>query len=173
MADETELHPPQSGWTAKFESEASALRLLFAPGALRDLQHIGSTAIHGIAAKPIVDIMALVTDLAHGRALIEPLQARGYAFWSDNPRTDRLFFVRGLPPAPQRTHHLHVTAELGELARHVLFRDHLNAHPSERAAYEALKRDLAERHRQDREAYSKAKTEWVRAAEERARSRRN
>lgn len=172
MADEIELHPPQSGWTAKFQSEAAALRPLFAPGVLRDLQHIGSTAIEGIAAKPIIDMMALVTGLAQARALIEPLSARGYAFWAENPRTDRLFFVRGLPPAAQRSHHLHVTADAGELARHVLFRDHLNAHPGERAAYEAFKRDLAARYRDDREAYSEAKADWVRAAEERARSRK-
>lgn len=170
MADEIELHPPQSGWTAKFESEAAALRPLFAPGALIDFQHIGSTAIHGIAAKPVIDMMALVSDLADGLALIEPLKARGYAFWADNPRTDRLFFVRGLPPAPRRTHHLHVTADPDELARHVLFRDHLNADADERAAYEALKRELAVRHRDDREAYTMAKRDWIRAAEARARA---
>jgi GrpB-like predicted nucleotidyltransferase (UPF0157 family) len=170
MADEIELHPPQTGWREKFAAEVAVIRPLFAAGALLDFQHIGSTAIAGIAAKPIIDMMALVSDLSHGRALVGPLAGRGYAFWADNPRSDRLFFVRGLPPAPQRSHHLHITADPQEMERHTLFRDHLNANPAERAAYEALKRDLAARFSDDREAYSQAKTQWVRAAEHRARS---
>jgi len=87
-----------------------------------------------------------------------------------NPRTDRLFFVRGLPPAPRRTHHLHVSADPDELARHVRFRDHLNTHADERSAFEALKRELAVRYRGDREAYSQAKRDWIRAVEARARA---
>ena len=90
------------------------------------------------------------------------LDALGYAFWWDNPKTDRLFFVKGLPPsAPQRTHHIHMTEIDGEMWQRLIFRDYLRAHPDEAARYAALKHDLATRHSQDREAYTDAKSDYV------------
>ena len=69
--------------------------------------------------------------------------------------------MKGLPPAPRRTHHLHIYDDEDEVKRHLVFRDHLRSSPEARAAYLTLKEDLAARFRDDREAYSKSKTEFV------------
>ncbi len=95
---------------------------------------------------------------------MEPLDALGYAFWADNPRRDRLFFVKGLPPrAPRRTHHVHMIEPSAEMWDLLLVRDILRADPEEAARYAALKRELAVRHREDREAYTDAKAGYVAA----------
>jgi len=124
---------------------------------------LGSTAIPGIVAKPIIDILVAVRSVndARSRAVV-PMEALGYAYWADNPKRDRLFFVKGLPPsAPHRTHHVHMTEQDSEMWRRLLFRDYLRDHPDEAARYAALKRDLAARHRADREAYAAAKSAYV------------
>jgi len=161
--DEIELVPANPDWPRRFAEEAARLRTIIPADLLIDLEHIGSTAVPGLAAKPIIDIQATVTDLAAARArLIEPLEAAGYAWWADNPDTDRLFFVRGLPPsAPRRTHHLHVMEPGPGAIRHIAFRDYLRDHPAEAARYAALKRDLAARYRDDREAYTAAKGAFI------------
>ncbi len=85
------------------------------------------------------------------------MEALGYAFWADNPRRDRLFFVKGLPPAaPQRTHHVHITELDGEQWRR-------RAHPDEAQLYAVLKQNLAAQHSRDREAYTAAKSDYVNA----------
>jgi len=161
--DEIELVPANPDWPRRFAEEAARLRTIIPADLLIDLEHIGSTAVPGLAAKPVIDIQATVTDLEAARArLVEPLEAAGYAFWADNPDTDRLFFVRGLPPsAPRRTHHLHVMEPGPGALRHIAFRDYLRDHPAEAARYAALKRDLAGRYRDDREAYTAAKGAFV------------
>jgi GrpB-like predicted nucleotidyltransferase (UPF0157 family) len=63
------------------------------------IEHIGSTAVHGLAAKPIIDVLVLVDDLAFGHTAIPALEAGGYSFWRDNPDKAKLFLVKGLPPA--------------------------------------------------------------------------
>ena len=161
--DEIELVAPDPEWPQRFQDEAARLRTVIPGDLLIGLDHIGSTAIPGIPAKPIIDVLAAVTDLQAARErLVEPLAQAGYAFWDDNPATDRLFFVKGLPPsAPRRTHHLHIM-ELGATTRrHLAFRDYLRAHPEEAARYAGLKATLAERYRDDREAYTEAKTAYV------------
>jgi GrpB-like predicted nucleotidyltransferase (UPF0157 family) len=85
----------------------------------------------------------------------------GYSFWADNPDTTKLFLVKGLPPAPQRTHHLHIYENADEVERHLIFRDRLRAEPQLRDAYLALKTDLASRFRNDREAYTNHKADFI------------
>ena len=98
-----------------------------------------------------------------------PLEGLGYAFWADNPRQDRLFFVKGPPPAAaHRTHHVHMAEPDVEMWRRLPFRDYLRAHLEGAARYAALKRDLATRHAQDREAYTTAKSAFVNMILERA-----
>lgn len=161
--DEIELVPANPDWPRRFAEEAARLRAIIPADLLIDLEHIGSTAVPGLAAKPVIDIQATVTDLEAARTrLIEPLEAAGYAWWDDNPDTDRLFFVKGLPPsAPHRTHHLHVMEPGPGAIRHIAFREYLRDHPAEAARYAALKRDLARRYRDDREAYTAAKGAFV------------
>lgn len=161
--DEIELVPPNPDWPRRFAEEAARLRTIIPEDLLIDLEHIGSTAIPGMPAKPVIDILATVTDLdAASARLVGPLEAAGYAFWAENPDADRLFFVKGLPPsAPRRTHHLHIMEPGPGALRHIAFRDHLRADPADAARYAALKTGLAARFADDREAYTEAKGAFV------------
>ncbi len=156
-----------------YDAEAERLRAALPEGFILRMEHFGSTAIPGIAAKPVIDVLIAVASLAEAREVAPPrLEAMGYAFWADNPKLDRLFFVKGLPPsAPRRTHHVHMTTPEGEIFQRLCFRDLLRADASERDAYAALKHKLALRHREDREAYTVAKADYVNAAVARAKDR--
>lgn len=155
--EEIRLSPPDPQAASKFETERALILPCF-PTPPRLIEHIGSTAVPGIVAKPVIDIIVLVDELSSGRAAIAPLEALGYSFWSADPVPTKLFLVKGLP---NRTHHLHIHADVGEVHRHLVFRDHLRTHPEDSAAYEALKLDLAERYRTDREAYTEAKSAFI------------
>ncbi len=161
--DDVILVEAEPSWPARFEHEAAAIRAWLPPDMILAIDHIGSTAIPGMPAKPIIDILLTVPELATARRDAVPiLTAQGYFFWAENPRTDRLFFVKGLPPyAAARSHHIHVT-EWGREARgKLVFRDHLRRHPEDARAYAALKRQLARTHAADREAYTDAKSAFV------------
>lgn len=163
--DEVALAEYDPAWPAMYEAEAARLREALPLGLILVMEHFGSTAIPGLIAKPVIDILVAVPSVEEARRLaVAPMEALGYAFWADNPKRDRLFFVKGLPPsAPHRTHHVHMTEPDGEMWRRLAFRDHLRRHPGEAARYAALKRELAARHREDREAYTEAKSAYVEA----------
>jgi GrpB-like predicted nucleotidyltransferase (UPF0157 family) len=146
-----------------FAAEAARLRSALDPRLVLGLEHFGSTAIPGMAAKPIIDILIAVRSLAAARmTFVEPLEELGYVFWADNPKTDRLFFVKGMPPyGMRRTHHVHVVEPTAEPWLRLGFRDYLIGHPEEAARYAALKRHLAAAHRTNREAYTDAKSAFV------------
>jgi len=114
-------------------------------------------------AKPIIDILIAVRSLAAAReAFLQPLEDLDYVFWADNPKTDRLFFVKGMPPyGERRTHHVHVVEPSAEPWQRLAFRDYLIAHPEDARRYADLKRSLAVTHRADREAYTDAKAAFV------------
>jgi GrpB-like predicted nucleotidyltransferase (UPF0157 family) len=149
------------GWPAQYEAEARAIRAALAGIADFELVHFGSTAIPGLAAKPIIDIMLVSDDHAAWPALVEPIKTLGYVFWADNPRRDRLFFVKGMPPfGARRTHHLHVRTPDDARAA-LVFCEHLRRHPAEAARYAALKAELAARYPTDRDAYTEGKARYV------------
>jgi len=157
MAEEIHLVPYDPGWPEKYAVERDVVvSCLIRPPLL--IEHMGSTSVPGIVAKPVIDIIVLLADLADGHAAVPALEASGYSFWRDNPDKSKLYLVRGLP---NRTHNLHLHADAEEVRRHLLFRDRLRADPAARDAYQALKQELAIRYRRDREAYSKAKTAFV------------
>ncbi len=156
-------------WPARFAEEAQAVREAIAGKArFCQVEHFGSTAVEGLAAKPVIDIMVVSDDREAWPHLVAPIEALGYAYWSDNPRTDRMFFVKGMPPHGNgRTHHVHVrTPE--DAADVLLFRDYLRSHPDEASRYERLKRELSGRHPTDREAYTEAKESMITEMLERA-----
>jgi len=161
--DEIELVPPNPDWPERFAEEAARLRAILPAELLIDLEHIGSTAVPGLPAKPVIDLLAIVRDLDAAKArLVAPLEAAGYAYRDRGPDTDRLFFVKGLPPsAPHRTHHLHIMEEGPGALKHLAFRDYLRDHPGEAGRYAELKRDLASRFRDDREAYTEGKGDFI------------
>jgi GrpB-like predicted nucleotidyltransferase (UPF0157 family) len=162
--DEVEIVDYDARWPGMFSEEAGILRALLDPVLLVGVEHFGSTAIPGLAAKPIIDILVAVRSLPEARAkVIEPLERIGYVFWAENPKTDRMFLVRGMPPyGERRTHHIHICEPTAEPWLEGLpFRDHLRTHPEEAQRYGRLKRELAIRHRMDREAYTDAKASYV------------
>jgi len=165
-SDNVALVPYDPAWPGLFEQEAARLRAVLPPGQAIGIEHFGSTAVPGMLSKPIIDILIAVRSLAQAKAaFVAPIISLGYVYWEDNPATDRMFFVKGMPPyGEQRTHHVHVTEPDGEMwQRRLAFRDHMRAHPEEAQRYAALKRELARRHAADREAYTAAKTDYVEA----------
>ena len=161
MSDEIVLAPYDPSWSQLCEIEREAI-LAVLPKQPLAIEHIGSTAVPGLDAKPIIDILVLVADLDDARPAIQRLEAMGYSYWRDNPDRSKLFLVKGLPPAaPHRTHHLHIYADSAELDRHVAFRDHLRGDPAARDGYLALKQELADRFRGDREAYTDGKAAFI------------
>jgi GrpB-like predicted nucleotidyltransferase (UPF0157 family) len=159
-------------WALMYEEERA--RILTAIGRhLVGIEHVGSTAVPGLAAKPIIDIMPGVRTLADAAHCVAPLRALGY---DDVPAREaqipeRRLFRKG--PRGAESHHLHmveVTSAFWE--RHILFRDYLRAHPDIATEYAALKHELAVRYQNDRDGYTDAKTSFIQAIEERARRER-
>jgi GrpB-like predicted nucleotidyltransferase (UPF0157 family) len=133
------------------------------------LEHVGSTAVPGLGAKPIIDMLLGVGRLAEVEARLPALEALGYEYVPrfESRLPERRFFV-GVAPRG-RTHHLHGVEIGGSFwQRQLLFRDCLRSEPETAAAYERLKRDLARRHADDRETYTEAKADFIEAVLERA-----
>jgi GrpB-like predicted nucleotidyltransferase (UPF0157 family) len=161
--DEVEIVDYDPRWPLLFDEEAKRLCAVLDPSLIVGLEHFGSTAIPGLPAKPILDILIAVRSLAAARAtFVEALRKLDYVYWADNPKKDRMFFVKGMPPfGSKRSHHVHVTEPHGEMWQRLAFRDYLRAHPGEAETYERLKRRLAAEHSTDREAYTDAKSAYV------------
>lgn len=134
------------------------------------IAHIGSTAVPGLDAKPVLDILLIAPAAVRWPPFVVPLRALGYVLWADNPRRDRLFFVKGVPPfGTSRTHHLHVrTPE--DAKRECALRDWLRAHADDAARYAALERELAAAHADDGDAYTEGKTGFIEAILQRAKA---
>jgi GrpB-like predicted nucleotidyltransferase (UPF0157 family) len=162
MADEIEIVSYQPEWAALFAAERVALLTSLPTDLVLNVEHFGSTAIPGMDAKPIIDILVAVRSLAEARESFPSLLAAlQYDFWAENPKLDRLFFVKGLPlRGPRRTNHLHVCEHTGEMWGQLAFRDNLIAHPAVAEEYARVKRRLALKFREDREAYTDAKS-WL------------
>lgn len=128
-----------------------------------DIQHIGSTAISGLAAKPIIDIYVGVNSSQEAQSLINPIEKLGYQYWKDNPDKEKMFFVKGMPPfGTGRTHHIHIVKYDSDYWRaRIIFRDYLREHPEEIKAYSQLKYDLQKLYSHDREAYTDAKFDYI------------
>ncbi len=145
----------QPQWPRLFEEEAERIRLACG-GQLIGIEHIGSTAVPGLAAKPILDIMPLLVGFEEGLDTVPGMEALGYEFKGEYGIPRRHYFVKGWP----RTHHVHMyEADDEEVVRHLLFRDYLREHAETAAEYEALKRRLVAD--VSREAYPDGKTAFV------------
>jgi GrpB-like predicted nucleotidyltransferase (UPF0157 family) len=158
--DPIELLDYDPSWPTLYAREEAALRdaLKGIPGILID--HCGSTAVPGLPAKPIIDILLRTESRVTWPSLIAPIESLGYLFWASNPDKETLYFVKGLPPlAKRRTHHVHVYDK--ERTGELLFRDILRREREVAEAYLALKRELAERFRFDRKAYTDSKGDFI------------
>lgn len=151
--------PYDARWPSRFAAERAALQPLLAPWLAGAIEHIGSTAIPGLPAKPILDLMAPVASLAQSRAALPRLAALEYHYF---PYRAEVMHWLCKPSDAYRTHHLHLVPVASALWRERLaFRDYLRAHAAVAAEYAALKQRLAERHRFDREAYTDGKAAFV------------
>lgn len=105
MTDDIEIVDYNPNWPAAFRLERERLYDALTGENILELFHFGSTAIKGMPAKPSIDILLVVPDLNAAKvALPEKLDRIGYDYWADNPKRDRLFFVRGMPPPWRRAH---------------------------------------------------------------------
>jgi GrpB-like predicted nucleotidyltransferase (UPF0157 family) len=154
-----ELVPYDPSWPARFEQEAAELRRLLAAWLVGRIEHIGSTAIPGLAAKPVIDIMAGVETLEASRPAIAALAPVGYCYAPYRADSEHWF----CKPSPAfRTHHLHLMPVESARWREVIaFRDYLRVNSQVAAEYADLKQRLAQEHRFDREAYTEAKGPFI------------
>jgi len=148
-------------WPEQYEREKA--RVLEAiPEWVVAMEHVGSTAVPGLSAKPIIDIMIGMARLSDAEATFEPLRQLGYDYRPEFEILipERRFFRKG--PAEARTHHVHmVERDSAFWHDHLLFRDYLRSHPNVAKDYEALKRNLAARLGKERQAYTDAKTPFI------------
>ncbi len=169
-------------WPQIFAEAAARIRGAVGSDLVISVEHFGSTAVPGLSAKPVIDMLVAVRSLSEARERAVPaLEALNYSYWRDDPAPDRLFLVKGLPPNGPRTHHIHIVEpgassdpRLGmfTFCDRLLFRDYLRAHSEEARCYEELKRGLAAQFPQDREAYTDGKTDYVYSVMEKARQER-
>ena len=146
-------------WPGRFEEEATELRRALAAWLVGPIEHIGSTAISGLAAKPVIDIMAGVETLDASRPAIAVMADLGYCYAPYRPDSEHWF----CKPSPAlRTHHLHlIPFESRRWNEAIAFRDYLRVHSQIATEYEGLKRRLAQKYRFDREAYTEAKGPFI------------
>jgi GrpB-like predicted nucleotidyltransferase (UPF0157 family) len=158
LGDPVEVIDHDRSWGELFQRERERLREALGPLAAA-VEHVGSTAVPGLAAKPVLDILVGAAPFPLPDEGLAALAALGYEYRGDNGVPGRQFF-RTNP----RTRHLHVV-ELGgeEWQRLILFRDYCRAHPSVAREYEALKRRLAIDHPHERGRYTEGKAAFIEA----------
>ncbi|MFN8662767.1 MAG: GrpB family protein [Thermomicrobiales bacterium] len=156
---EVRLVPHDPRWSVAYCREAERLQQALGAHAL-EIAHIGSTAVPGLVAKPLLDIMVAITSLEEQDEVVPLLERIGYEFRLHDTLPERLFFITGEPEA--RRVNLSLTALDSAYWRdHLAFRDILRGRPDMADAYARLKAGLAERYSDDRLAYTAAKGEFV------------
>jgi GrpB-like predicted nucleotidyltransferase (UPF0157 family) len=151
--------PYDPTWPLLFQAERSLLASALSEWVVGSIEHVGSTAVVGLSAKPVIDIMVGVGSLPASEAAKPVLQKHGYQY--ADYKTDVMhWFCR--PSFEVRTHHLHLVPYGSSLWHERLaFRDLLRANPAVAREYDTLKRELALKHRFDREAYTQAKYPFI------------
>jgi GrpB-like predicted nucleotidyltransferase (UPF0157 family) len=150
--------PYDPAWPLLFNAEARRIELALAPRSIV-LEHTGSTSVPGLAAKPVLDILAGFVAESAVAPYIERLVSIGYIHRGERGIPGREFFRRGAP----RAYHIHLAAIGSAFWReHLAFRDYLRTHPSVRDEYARLKQALAAQFPNDRESYIEAKASFVR-----------
>lgn len=163
MARKVEVHPYDPAWPELYGEEAHRLCPLIAQN-LISLHHIGSTAVPGLAAKPTIDILAVVRDHAGLDAQTPALESLGYQAKGENDLPGRRYFQK----LEGEVHLFHIHAyQQGspDILRHLDFRDFLRAHPKKAWDYAALKRSLAKQFPYEPKSYTEGKTDFIREVE--------
>lgn len=155
------ISPYDPAWPVRFEQEQSVLAGEIGKWTVGGIHHVGSTAVPGLDAKPIIDILVGVPDLEESKECFEPLARLGYMYAPYLP-DEMHWFCK--PDPSRRTHHLHlIPVGSRRYADELAFRDRLRADPEAAREYTALKRRLATRFADDREAYTNAKSDFIRS----------
>ena len=146
-------------WPELYIAEAARLSTVLSRHGVRAmLEHTGSTAVPGLVAKPVLDILAGRNIEDSRDAVIEAIEAAGYQYRGEQGIPGRDFFRRGNP----RQYHIHLTHVGSEFwIDHLAFRDYLRVNPEAAERYAVLKLELAAAHPHDREAYIEGKTDFV------------
>ena len=146
-----------STWPQKFDRHARIIADALGTAALR-IEHIGSTSVPGLAAKPIIDILVVVADSSDEPKYLPHLVAAGYAMRVREPDWNEHRMLR----TPEKDVHIHIySAGCREIERNVMFRDRLRQNAGDRRRYEQTKRELADKEWIDMNAYASAKTEVI------------
>jgi GrpB-like predicted nucleotidyltransferase (UPF0157 family) len=161
MADPVVIVDYEPRWAGLFAVEKARI-----VGALKGLdvavEHVGSTSVPGLAAKPIIDIMVVVPNPATAEKTIAPLTVLGHEYRGELGIPGRFYFGK----RHRHRYHLHMYPRSHpEIARLLLFRDYLRGNPKAACQYAELKRALAEKLRDDREAYTEAKSDFIKSIE--------
>jgi GrpB-like predicted nucleotidyltransferase (UPF0157 family) len=173
--EEIAIVPYDDRWPMLFLQQKEHLLACLPPGLISRIEHFGSTAVPGLAAKPVVDMLVEVSDLqAARRDMVPVLEAQGYDyFWRPTHGDDGppfyAWFIKRDPLTGTRTHHIHVVEpHFNSHWDRLLFRDYLIEHPHVAAEYSKLKVQLASLHPNDRVAYTHAKSQFIAEVTERA-----
>jgi len=160
------IMPYDPGWPAMFEKEKLHLLTCLPAGLIRRIEHFGSTAVPGLAAKPIIDMLVEVTSLEETKRKITPvLEEQGYdyfwrpSFGDSEPPFYAWFIKRDLEG--NRTHHIHMVEREFECWDRLFFRDYLIEHPETAKEYQDLKTGLAEKYSDNRLAYTTEKKDFI------------
>ena len=169
IREEISITAYDPGWANLFESEAAFLRHKLPKSLVIKIEHFGSTAVPGLEAKPVIDILVEVSSVAETQEQVVPiLEAEGYDyFWRTDVSPAYPWFIKR-DSAGKRTHHLHMVEADSKLWERLFFRDYLRDFPEEARCYAELKLGLAEKHPNDRVGYTSGKTGYVVAITERA-----
>jgi len=157
--EQINLVPYDPTWSTEFEKEKKLIEATIGEWTVGGIHHVGSTAVDGLSAKPIIDIMVGVENLEKAKPLIEKLTKIQYCYFPYKPEL-MLWFCK---PSPyKRTHHLYLMEPSHpEWKARLSFRDYLRNHQEARDEYQDLKERLAEKFKDDREAYTEAKSKFI------------
>lgn len=165
MPDFIEIEDYDPRWSGLFEEEKRRIEQALNDGNVVAIEHYGSTAVPGLPAKPVIDILVTVRWFAEARSAYEvALKPMQYVYWNEDPKAgSRMFFVKGMPPhGEKRTHHIHIVQHDNmEFMDRLRFRNYLRGHALIAGNYGRLKRKLAEQYKEDREGYTAAKSGFI------------
>lgn len=162
-----EVVPHNPNWQNEFEAEARQIAAAMGE-TLVNIHHIGSTAIRGIYAKPVIDMLVEVRDISEVDARSSAMELLGYEVMGEFCISGRRYFRKD-NQAGIRTHQIHTfKADSPQVKRHLAFRDFMNAHAEEAQKYSELKRKLAAEHTQNMDGYIDGKDGFIKEIDYRA-----
>lgn len=166
MARNMKVEDYNPQWESLFKAEAKKIKAVLGKNCVT-VHHIGSTAVKGLKAKPVIDIMPVVKDISLVDAHNSEMEALGYECMGEYGIPGRRFFIKG---GDNRTHHVHIFEESNQadISRHLAVREYLRSHPEAVKEYGALKSALAEQFSYDNDGYCSGKDDFMKDLEQKA-----